>query len=265
MPISSKSAARYRRLSVERLERRDVLSADLGFGHLGAGAPVAVQPTQHFDFAITGTQVFYSPLGLPTEMKGDCYMPGPGGASLGTIGTYDETLQPIFAPVGPGGSPAFVGATGVCTFDFDLSLAGGCSITIGSIVADDTAMITGALPDGTILVQSTSTPIVSASGICAGMTGTFNAQSQVAMGASFSMHTDVQFNVQDCYNVNLEGALTMLATVNSATTAWQATAPANQPQHHVGYGVDCSTDRDAVVDAVFSSGDHGLWDTGFRS
>lgn len=259
MLIWSKSGTRYRRLAVERLERRDVLSADFGFGHLGANAPVGGQPTQHFDFAITGTQVFYSPLGLPAEMKGNCYLPGPGGASLGTIGTYDETLQPIFAAVGPGGSPAFVGATGVCTFDLDLTLAGGCSITIGSIIADDTSMISGVLPNGTILVQSTSSPIVSSSGICAGMTGTFNGQSEVVMGATFSMHTDVQFTVHDSYNVNMESALTLLATVSSASTAWQAPAPVNPPQHHGFNNLDCSADRDAVVDAVFSSGSHDLW------
>jgi hypothetical protein len=255
MGILSKAGKHRRCLgSVERLERREVLSADFGFGHVGAASP----PVQHFDFSITGTQVFYSPLGLPSEMKGTCYMTAPGGSSLGSIGTYDETLQPIFAPVGPGGSPAFVGATGVCTFDFNLSLGNGHSVTIGSIVADDTAMIEGVLPSGAIRVGSNSSPIVSASGICAGLTGTFSGQSEVVMGATFSMHTDVDFRVTSTHRINMEAALTILAATNNAGFEWQQWQP--QEDHHSwDQGPESFTDRDGATEAAFASDGHDFW------
>ena len=251
MANSSKSGQHRRRLgSVERLESREVLSADLGLGNLGPGP----QTVQHFDFSITGTQVFYSPLGLPSEMKGNCYIAGPSGASLGSIGTYDETLQPIFAPVGPGGSPAFVGATGVCTFDFNLSLDNSRSLTIGTIVSDDTSMITGVLPDGTILVDSTHSPIVSASGICAGLSGTFDGHSQVVMGATFSMHTDVEFSVTSPHHLDMQVVLDMLAVTNNVDS-YQL-----QPGEHHDRGVhDQYTDRYASVDAVFAADSDNLW------
>ncbi|HWB13750.1 MAG TPA: hypothetical protein VG826_31280 [Pirellulales bacterium] len=251
MANSSKSGHNRRRLGcVERLEGREVLSADFGLGSAG----FAHAAVQHFDFSITGTQVFYSPLGLPSEMKGTCYVTGPGGASLGTIGTYDETLQPIFAPVGPGGSPAFVGATGVCTFDFDLTLGNGQSITLGSIVCDDTSMITGALPNGTILVDSTHSPIVSASGICAGLSGTFDGHSQVLMGATFSMHTDVDFAVTNTHRVDMQAVLDILAVANNLSS--------NQPQtgdHHDHGGHDRHTDRYAAIDSVFAADCDDFW------
>jgi hypothetical protein len=253
MPISSKSGKRYRRLAVERLERREVLSADFGFG---AAAHVAPQTTQHFDFAITGTEVYYSPLGLPTEMKGTCYLASPNGASLGTIGTYDETLQPIFAPVGPGGSPAFVGATGVCTFDFDLTLGNGHTVTVGSIVADDTALIDGVLPDGSILVVSVNSPIVSSTGICAGLSGTFDGQSEVVMGATFFMHTDVEFAVTSDHRVNMEAVLTFLASTNHAGVDSQVTE-----HHHLAQRRDDLVDSHAAVDAAFASTSDDFFDS----
>jgi hypothetical protein len=249
----SKSGRHQRRLgSLERLESREVLSADFGL----AGFAAAAHAVQHFDFSITGTEVSYSPLGLPSEMKGTCYIPSQDGGSLGMIGTYDETLQPIFAPVGPGGSPAFVGATGVCTFEFNLTLGNGHSITIGSIVADDTAMIEGALPDGTILVGSTHSPIVSTSGICDGLSGTFDGQSEVVMGATFSMHTDVDFSVTSSHRVNMQAALDFLAVTNSMDFAWQQPqSPSGDCHHHA----EQQHDRHAAVDAVFTTdGDH-VW------
>src|SRR5207247_1313033 len=98
---------------------------------------------------------------------------------------------------GPGGSPVFVGASGICTFEFDLTLGQpGNSLTLGSIVTADTAFIQGVLADGTILVGSSSSPITAASGICRGLAGTFNGQSEVKLGATFSMHTIVDFTVE---------------------------------------------------------------------
>jgi hypothetical protein len=43
------------------------------------------------------------------------------GRSSAAIGPYVETLQPIFALVGPGGLPALVDASGACTFNFEFS------------------------------------------------------------------------------------------------------------------------------------------------
>jgi hypothetical protein len=250
---SSKLGQYRRRLGfVEGLERREVLSADFGLG--GSGFVHATQAVQHFDFSITGTQVLYSPLGLPSEMKGTCYVTGPGGTSLGTIGTYDETLQPIFAPVGPGGSPAFVGATGVCTFDFDLSFGNGHSITLGSIVADDTSMITGVLPSGAIVVDSIRSPIVSSSGICAGLSGTFDGHSQVVMGATFSMHTDVDFSVTSNHRVDMQAVLDILAVTNNISSNQLQTG-----DHHDHGGYDQHADRYAALEAVFAADSDDLW------
>jgi hypothetical protein len=238
--------------SLERLECREVLSADFGFAHAAVLPPPAVQ---HFDFSITGTQVSYSPLGLPNDMKGICYMTSPSGNSLGTIGTYDETLQPIFAPVGPGGSETFVGATGVCTFDFNLSLGNGHSVTLGSIVSDDTSMIEGVQPNGTILVGSTNSPIVSATGICAGLSGTFDGQSQVVLGATFSMHTAVEFTVTSTHRINMEAALTILAATNNEWQQWQS-----QESHHLlDQGPDSFAHHDAAFEAAFASDGHEFW------
>src|SRR5690242_16747152 len=108
MSIRRKSGA-ARRCRFERLEDRAFLSADSGFAALAAvshalsdaGGPT--RGTQHFEISITGTQVSYSPAGLPTDMKGLVYLDTAEGVSVASIGTYDETLQPIFAPVGPGG------------------------------------------------------------------------------------------------------------------------------------------------------------------
>lgn len=267
MAIHSHVAAARRRLGAfERLENRDFLSADAGLGQLAAAGHAlaeAAGPTrglQHFEISITGTQVSYSPTGLPSDMKGTVYLDTAAGVSVAPIGTYDETLQPIFAPVGPDGSLAFVGATGICTFDFNVSL-GGRSFTLGSIVASDTALIEGVRTDGALLVGSANSPITGATGICQGLTGTFHGQSDVRMGAVFSMHTTVDFSVQDRWGADMEETLTGLAIANSAVGQgyvndhWgkSLTHDDNGTSHAALSHLDWLADRYAAVDNLFAS------------
>ena len=261
-PLNRLRIARF-----ERLENRCVLSADTALGQLAAAAHGgdATQPKaagQQFEISIVGTQVSYSPLGLPSDMKGTVYLDTAQGTSVASIGTYDETLQPIFAPVGPDGSLAFVGATGVCTFDFNLSVGGlGRSVTLGSIVANDTAYIEGALPNGTILVGSHNSPITASSGICAGVTGTFDGQSDVIMGATFSMHTTVDFTVHTEHDLDINETLTGLAIANSSVGQgyvdqhWEKslTHDDDGSPHAALSHLDSLADRYAAVDSVFAT------------
>lgn len=255
---------RLRVARFERLENREVLSAEAALAELATlarAADVAQPAVQQFEISIVGTQVSYSPAGLPSDMKGVVYLDAPQGTSVASIGTYDETLQPIFAPVGPGGSPAFVGANGVCTFDFNLSLGRlGGSLTIGSIVANDTAYIEGARPDGTLLVGSHQSPITASSGICAGLTGTFNGQSEVVMGATFSMHTTVDFTVQGRHGLDIEETLTGLAIANSSLAQgyvdhhWGKSLDDDHGMSHAALShLDWLADRYAAVDSVFAA------------
>lgn len=272
----SGGVARRRVGRFEKLENRDFLSADAGIGQLAAvGHALAADlggPTrgvQQFEISIVGTDVSYSPAGLPTEMKGLVYLDTAAGVSVASIGTYDETLQPIFAPVGPGGTPEFVGATGICTFNFNVEI-GNQSLTIGSIITSDTALIEGALPDGTILVGSTSSPITGATGICTGLTGTFDGQSEVRMGATFFMHTSVDFTVQDKLGVDMQETLTGLAIADSAVgqgyvnSHW-GKSPANDldgAAHATLSHLDWLADRYAAVDSVFASESAGFGGSG---
>ncbi|HEV3006170.1 MAG TPA: hypothetical protein VGX78_17000 [Pirellulales bacterium] len=247
---------RLRVASIERLESRELLSAD------------AAPSIQQFEIAITGTQVSYSPAGLPTDMKGTVYFTPAAGAAATAIGTYDEALQPIFMPLGPGGAPAFVGCNGVCTFDFNLSLGGlDSAVTLGSITATDTAFIEGVRPDGTILVDSNHSPITGATGICHGVNGSFNGQSEVIMGATFSMHTIVDFTVSDLQEVELNETLTGLAFVNSGAGQWQGEPrwvesladDGGASQATVAH-LESLADRLAAVDNVFAGDSDTLGD-----
>src|SRR6476660_8868762 len=77
----------FRRLDgFEPLEKREVLSAS---GFSGA------LPQVNFDVAIRGTDVQYSPLGLPCSMAGDIYSAAGAAAGSTRIGHYQEALQPI--------------------------------------------------------------------------------------------------------------------------------------------------------------------------
>jgi hypothetical protein len=257
----------------ERLESRKVLSADAGIGHLAADMGQAMLGTQHFEISINGTEVSYSPAGLPSDMKGAVYLQSASGPSSASIGTYDETLQPIFAPVGPGGSPQFVGASGVCTFNFDLLLGrSGSTATLGSIITADTALIEGVRADGTILVGSQSSPITAATGICRGLAGTFNGQSEVRMGATFYMHTIVDFTVTSSRDVDMQELLTDLDLANRAVGQGFRGEQGEKPQIDNNGGLhiavsrpDSPSDRHHAVDSAFASESDPFWGEYVRS
>lgn len=259
-PRSGRPLSRRPRIArLERLEGREVLSADNGLGNLAAmGQAVAAEISQlaapqTFDLSITGTQCSYSPLGLPSEMKGDLYVAG----GTTSIGTYDETLTPILMQLSPEAPPQFVGTLGTATFDFNLSF-GSTPFTIGSITTHDTSFIQGVGAGGQIMVGSTGT-ITASTGICTGLTGGFASHSVVAMGAAFDLQTSVHFTVQDSLGVNMQSTLSGLATIDGFTSGssqqgWAGTAwtPSGDNGHasHDGHH--------AAVDHVFSSPDD-LW------
>lgn len=252
---------RLRTARFERLEGREVLSADTGLGNLAAvGQAIAAEMSQltapqTFDLSITGTQVNYSPLGLPSEMKGNLYLNG--GAT--SIGTYDETLTPILMSLSPEAPPQFVGTIGVATFDFNLSF-GPTPITVGSITTHDTSFIEGVGASGQLLVGSSGT-ITASTGICTGLTGGFASHSVVSMGAAFAMQTSVHFSVQDSLGVNMSNTLNGLATIDGFTSgntgqSWDGSAGRGDSDH--GHRGDVDHHHHAV-DHVFSSLDN-LWD-----
>jgi hypothetical protein len=260
---------RNRRIaSVERLEHREMLSADAGLGQLASAGHAAAAfigdpnaGVQHFEISIIGTEVSYSPAGLPSDMKGTVYLQTPAGASTAAIGTYDEMLTPIFAPVGPGGSLTFVGASGTCTFTFDLLFGpANAAFSVGSIVTNDTAYISGMQSDGTLLVTSTSSPITASNGICAGLSGTFDGQSEVKMGATFYMHTLVDFAVVNRSHVNMQETLTELAEFNAAASQGFRGQPDNQLHSDDGHDArhaglphsEWLAHRNAAVDSIFA-------------
>ena len=270
---------RYHRIAgFETLESREMLSADAGLGQLAASGSAAAayigSPTagvQHFQISIAGTEVSYSPAGLPNEMKGVVYLQTPQGASTAAIGTYDETLSPIFAPVGPGGAMTFVGTSGTCTFTFDVSFGpANASIPVGSIVTSDTAFIQGMLPDGTLLVASTSSPITSATGICDGLAGTFDGHSEVRMGATFYMHTLVDFTVASHADGSMQETLGELAAINAGAGQFFAAGHENPSPGddghdalHAGMPHSDWLDRNAAVDSLFA-GEAGPLADGFN-
>lgn len=252
---------RLRTVRFERLEGREVLSADTGLGSLAAmGQAIAAEMSQltaprTFDLSIAGTQVNYSPLGLPSEMKGNLYL----NAGATSIGTYDETLTPILMSLSPEAPPQFVGTIGVATFDFNFSF-GSTPITVGSITTHDTSFIEGLGASGQLLVGSSGT-ITASTGICTGLTGGFASHSVVSMGAAFAMQTSVHFSVQDSLGVNMSSTLNGLATIDGFTSAnaghsWDGNAGCGDSDH--GHRGDVDHHHHAV-DHVFSSLDN-LWD-----
>ena len=256
------SVSLFRKARFERLEDRQVLSADIGLGHAGALPPAPA--TQEFNLAITGTQCNYSPLGLPSEMKGNLYVDNGQGPSATVIGTYDETLTPIFMSLAPGGAPQFVGTNGVATFTFDLSL--GAPVALGSITTSDTSFIAGVGASGQLMVGSTGT-ITSSTGFAAGLSGGFASHSVVAMGASFDLHTSVHFTVQDPWGVSMTRTLDGLSAIDSLATH-TFTPPTSGPiAHHTpslgghptgSQSTNSGDQFQAAIDHVFGTLDD-LW------
>lgn len=271
---------RLRTARLERLEQRDVLSADTGLSNLAAmGQALSAQISQltapqSFDLSITGTQCSYSPLGLPAEMKGNLYLNG----GTTSIGTYDETLTPILMSLSPETPPQFVGTMGVATFDFNLSFGTMSPFTVGSITTHDMSFIEGVGANGQLMVGSSGT-IVGSTGICTGLTGGFTSHSVVTMGAGFAMQTNVHFAVQDSLGVNMSSTLSGLATIDGFTSgrasqSWDNAWAPNTDTGHGHHDSDAdhhsggSSDDDSwhghghhhhhAVDHVFSSLDN-LW------
>jgi hypothetical protein len=186
----ARALSRRRLPMLESLDSRALPSASpLGVcipavAPLGPAAPPAWRDT----FYIKGTQVQFNSLGLPSTMSGDIY---PTAQMTGLpIGHYQETLQPVLV----GGQLA--GTTGVTTFTFGITMPGSSNpgITLETIKATDTSMITGVTSTGALAVQSVGT-VVGASGIAPFLSGGFTSASTVALGPSFSMSTAVNLGV----------------------------------------------------------------------
>jgi len=163
---------------VERLEGRTVLSAGLSAGAC-------------FDLAIQGTDIQYSPLGLPAAMGGDIYLAGQAHGGHASIGHYQESLTPILMDVNGDSIPDFVGTQGLATFTFFVATP---AFSCGSITTVDTSFIQGVTPAGQMHVGSQGT-IVSNTGLFVGLSGGFISQSTVGLSPSFQMQTNVHFTV----------------------------------------------------------------------
>jgi hypothetical protein len=167
--------------SVERLESRTVLSA----------SPLSLQ----IDLAIVGTDVSFSPLGLPASMGGDVYL---SGNSATKVGRYSEVLSPIFMDINNDLQPDFVGTTGISTFSF--TVGGNNQLTIGALVTSNISLIQGVDQLGQMLVGSVGT-ITASTGILRGAAGGFQSQSVVGLFPTFNMQTVVHFSVDLTSNV----------------------------------------------------------------
>jgi len=239
--VKSQTRRAFRRLEgFEPLEKREVLSAS-GL----AGAMLHVD----LDVAVRGTDVQYSPLGLPSSMAGDIY----SAAGATRIGHYQEALQPILMDVTGDGLPDFVGTTGVATFDFFAGPSG--NAIFGSITTSDTSYITGFTADGHILVGSQGT-ITAGTGALGHVSGGFASQSTVGFAPVFDMQTNIHFSV----NVPLKAAFVDLVMVNldhygaggksNAAASHDATPQRGDDQHQ---GVDAPH---IGLQRVVSSNDH---------
>jgi hypothetical protein len=213
-----KSAHRPLR-GVEPLETRAVLSANFG-----AGAS--------FDLAIQGTDVQFSPMGLPASMAGDVFLVSRGKSSDASIGHYTESLTPIFMDVNDDEIPDFVGTQGVATFTF---FVGAAQHGVGSITTVNTSYIQSMTPEGQMLVGSQGT-IVASSGILRNLSGGFTSDSTVGLYPSFEMQTNVHFAV----NRAVAPVFKVLAIANDLSNDLAAR---NLPQADDDANEDARSDR----------------------
>jgi len=182
-----------------------------------------VIPASTFDLAIHGTDIQYSPLGLPSAMGGDIYLAVNGAATHASIGHYQEALTPILMDINGDQVPDFVGTQGVATFTFYI---GNSQHVLGTITTADVSYIQGVTPAGQMLVGSQGT-IVSANSttpllLFRGLAGGFASQSTVGLGPTFAMQTNVHFTV----NRPVGPALTVVAFANDLVSA--ANTPSGQ-------------------------------------
>ena len=190
---------------VEQLETRAMLSASRG--HVPApdltsdaaltAAAVAGKSSRpasevSLDLRIKGTDVQYSPEGLPASMQGDVYLAAGTVLSSIVIGHYEEVLTPILMDINGDQMPDFVGTTGVATMTF---FAGAFqNFTLGSITTSNTSFIQGVTEVGELLVGSVGT-IVSSAGIFQHVTGSMQSNSTVALYPTYQMDTNVHFTL----------------------------------------------------------------------
>jgi len=205
----------------ELLETRTVLSANL-------------VPSASFDLAIRGTDIQYSPLGLPAAMGGDVYLAANSAASHAPIGRYQETLTPILMDINGDQVPDFVGTTGVATFSF---FVGAPEHLFGSITTADTSYIQGVTPAGQLVVGSQGT-IIASTNVLKNLSGGFVSQSTVGMLPTFEMQTNVHFTV----NRPVGPAFTLLAIAADLVSTSNAT-PSEQKSDPVLPHNDRSSDH----------------------
>jgi hypothetical protein len=148
-----------------------------------------------FNLQITGTEVQFSPLGLPAYMAGTVSYVMANGSVMDGIGTYQETLTPIFMDVNGDTVPDFVGTNGIATFSFYAGKAR--DILVGSITTANASYIQGVTAYGEMIVASTGT-ITGGTGLLRNVAGGFTSQSVVGFFPAFAMNTAVQFVVRDC-------------------------------------------------------------------
>jgi len=162
----------------ERLEARQVLSA--------SAHPVELT------LAITGTQMQFSPAGLPSSLAGDIYLDAVHAPFAGTIGKYEEVLTPILMDINGDAVPDFVGTTGVGTFTFFVSA--NAPQGLGSVTTTNVSQVQGVTAAGELMVSTVGT-IVNATGVGKYLKGGFSSTSVVAMYPAFSMHTSATFEL----------------------------------------------------------------------
>ena len=213
---------------VEQLEARAMLSAsrghvpaaDLTSDAALAGAAVAGTSSRpasevSLDLRIKGTDVQYSPEGLPASMQGDVYLAAGTVLSSIVIGHYEEVLTPILMDINGDQMPDFVGTTGVATMTF---FAGAFqNFTLGSITTSNTSFIQGVTEVGELLVGSVGT-IVSSAGIFQHVTGSMQSNSTVALYPTYQMDTNVHFTlaVARSHGRGVSAAVVMLTELADA-------------------------------------------------
>ncbi|MEX2139027.1 MAG: hypothetical protein WD894_07180 [Pirellulales bacterium] len=188
----------------EQLETRVMLSASPSDVDTDSAPAAETQAFQQvgwgdgqFNFQITGTECQFSPLGLPAYMAGTVSYVMANGSLMEGIGTYQETLTPIFMDlIGGDGIPdTFVGTNGLATFSFYAGKAR--DILVGTVTTVNVSYIQGLTALGEMIVASTGT-ITGSSGLFKEVTGGFTSQSVVGLANGFAMSTSVQFVIQDC-------------------------------------------------------------------
>lgn len=216
----SKARRSLRQLACEPLEKREVLSAS-GFAQS--------LPQLKFDIAIRGTDIQFSPLGLPSSMGGDLYGANGSAADGQKIGHYQENLQPILMDINGDQVPDFVGTTGVATFEFFVGNPGK-QFSLGTITTVNTSFIQGVTAAGEMVVGSQGT-ITAGTAMLSRLTGGFVSQSTVGLFPTFTMATTVHFSV----TASLQGALVAaVATDDHVATRGGHDAPGprcDEPHH----------------------------------